>query len=348
MQKQFTKDRTNIVKGLAIIFLLIYHLFENENLVTSLGVNYSPFALSDFLMFTGFGNICVAVFVFLTGYGITKGLYAQGEISAKEAYRQATKRFFTLMGNFAVMYLSINLLWWSYFDYGSLYERGKQGVLHALTDMTGLSVFLDTPTLNMTWWYMELAYILIFLIPALAYLTKKVGYPVILLALFAPGVMSMGEDLTRYLFTAVLGVAAAYGNWPDKLLNLKWNSIVRWIVGIVVLVLSILIRQNAAVKISYLHLIDAPIALVLVYVGAVLLASVPFVNKVLEFIGKHSMNIYLVHTFFYMMLWQKFIYQFKYAPLILVVLLVVCLLYSVVLELVKKGVRILYKRIRKK
>ncbi len=348
MEKRFTKDRTNVVKGLAIIFLLIYHLFENEYLITSLEVNYAPFALSDFLMFTGFGNICVAVFVFLTGFGISKGLYAQEEISAKEVYGQAARRLFLLMGNFAAMFLSINLLWWKYFDYTSLYGQGKQGILHALTDATGLSVVLDTPTLNLTWWYIELAYILILLVPALAYLTKKVGYPVILLAFIAPSILNMGDDMNRYLFTAVLGVAAAYGNWPDKLLNLKWHPVVRWMVGIVALVLCVLIRQNAAVKQSYLYLVDAPVALVLVYVGGVLLASIPILNKALEFIGKHSMNIYLVHTFFYMALWQKFIYQFKYAPVIVLVLLMVCLMYSVVLELLKKGAIVIYKKSIKK
>lgn len=344
MKKQFTKERTNVVKGLAIILLLMYHLFENENLVTSLGVKYAPFALEDFLTFTGFGNICVAVFVFLTGYGISKGLYTQESITAKAAYGQATKRFLKLMGNFTALFVSVNVLWFKYFDYTSLYGQGKQGILHALTDATGFSVVLGTPTLTLTWWYMELAYILIFLVPVLAFLTKKIGYPVILLAILAPNVLQMGDDMNRYLFTAVLGVAAAYGNWPDKLLNLKFNKVLCWISGIAAFVLCVLVRQNAAVKASYLYLVDAPVALVLVYVGGVLLASIPVLNKVLEFIGKHSMNIYLVHTFFYMMLWQKFIYSFTYAPVIVLVLLVVCLLYSVVLEIVKKGVVIIYKK----
>lgn len=344
MQKQFTKENTNIVKGFAIILLLIYHLFENENMVTSLEVNYAPFGLEDFLTFTGFGNICVAVFVFLTGYGISKGLYAREGITVKEAYGQATKRFFKLMGNFAVLFASVNVLWFKLFDYTSLYGPGKQGILHALTDATGLSVVLGTPTLTLTWWYMELAYILIFLVPALAFLTKKIGYPVILLALFAPSILQMGDDMNRYLFTAVLGVAAAYGDWPDKLRNRKWNKVVSWLLGIAAFILCVLVRQNAAVKASYLYLVDAPVALFLVYVGGVLLASVPVLNKCMEFIGKHSMNIYLVHSFFYMMLWQKFIYSFQYAPVIVVVLLVVCLLYSVVLEIVKKGVVIIYKK----
>ncbi|MGN1148864.1 MAG: acyltransferase family protein [Lachnospiraceae bacterium] len=336
MQKQFTKEHSFIVKGFAILLLLIYHLFEHEQLVTSLEVNYTPFSLTGFLMFTGFGNICVAMFVFLTAFGIATGLFAQPEITPAGAYRQATKRFFLLMTNFTILYISVNLLWWYKFDYQSLYGVNKQGFLYALTDATGLSMFFDTPTLNMTWWYMEIAYLLIFLVPLLVWLVKKIGYPVLILAILAPSFISFNPDMERYLFTAVFGVCAAYGKWPDKLLNLKLHPVLQWLTGIVGFVLCVLIRQNFVVQESYIHLVDAPIALFLVYFAGALLGRIPGLGKVLAFIGRYSMNIYLVHTFFYMSLWQKFIYQFKYAGITFLLLLGVSLLYSVLLELLKK------------
>lgn len=338
MQKQFTKDRTLAVKGVAIILLLIYHLFEHANLVTSMEVIYSPFPLQGFLMFSGFGNICVAVFVLLTAYGITKGLLIRDEITIKDAYSQAVKRFLKLMLNFAVLYVSVNVLWWYKFNYKPLYGGGWQGLLHAVTDAAGLSMFFDTPTMNMTWWYMELAYILIFMVPLLTILVKKFGYYIMLLAFFAPAVVNFNPDVERYLFTAVVGVCAAYGNWPDRMMNLKCPKVLQWLLGLGALVLCVPIRQNFAVQENYDHIIDAPIALLVVFVGGVLLSSVPVLNKVLQFIGKHSMNIYLVHTFFYMALWQSFIYRFKYAGVTLLLLLAVTLAYSVILELVKKFV----------
>jgi len=336
MQKQFSKEKTWVVKGVAIVLLLMYHLFEHEHLVNAMGVNYSPFPMSVFLMMTGFGNICVAVFVLLTAYGISKGLLACEEISVKGAYEQAVKRFFKLMANFTALYISVNLLWWYKFSYKPLYGAGWQGVLHAVTDGIGLSQILGTPTMNMTWWYMEIAYVLIFLIPLLTILTKKLGYSMILLAFIAPAVVNFDPDIERYFFTAVFGVCAAYGNWPDKLLNLKCPKVLQWILGVAALLVCVPIRQNFAVQQNYEYLFDAPIALLVLFVGGVLLASVPVLNKVLAFIGKHSMNIYLVHTFFYMALWQNFIYRFKYAGITLMVLLLTTLAYSVVLELVKR------------
>lgn len=200
-----------MAKGLAILLLLMYHLFEHAKLVTSMEVNYKPFSLNGFLTLTGFGNICVAVFVFLTAYGIATGLLAQPDVTPKAAYKQATKRFVILMVNFAVLYISVNLLWWYKFDYQSLYGVNKQGMLYALTDATGLFKFFNTPCMNETWWYMEIAYLLIFLVPALTWLVKKIGYPILLLAVFVPYMVTVNSDLERYLFVAVFGVCAAYG-----------------------------------------------------------------------------------------------------------------------------------------
>lgn len=336
MTRQFKKENSLVVKGFAILLLLTYHLFENEQLVTSMGVEYAPFSLSAFLSFTGFGNICVAIFVFLTCFGIAKGLFAEPSLTAQQMYGQAVKRFFRLMKNFVVLYASVNLLWGRRFDYVSLYGSGKQGVLQLLTDALGLSMFFDTPTLNMTWWYMELAYILIFLVPILVYAVNKTGYASLLLAVFAPAVFAIQPDIKRYLFTAVVGVCAAYGSWPDKLMNLKLPRVFQWVLAMVGFIVCVLVRQNFAIQEYYVHIADGIIAVFLVYMAGVLLADIPVVNRLLAFIGKHSMNIYLVHSFFYMILWREFIYHFHAAWATLLLLLVVTIGCSVCLEALKR------------
>jgi len=332
---QFTKNRTLAAKGVAILLLLAYHLFENGNIIADMNVKYGPLGLEPFLLITGFGNICVAVFVFLSAYGIAKGLLAAEKFDARKAYKQAAKRFLKLMTNFFVLYVSVCLLWFYKFDFVALYGGGIQGLLYMLTDATGLSAFFGTPNLNMTWWYMEIAYILVFLVPFLVWVVRKIGYPVILIALFLPAIISFDSGVERYLITAVLGVCAAYGNWFEHLMAKKVNVVFKWLVAAGGLVLCVLVRQNFAVREHYLHIVEAPIALFLVWVAGVLLGAIPVLSKVLEFIGKHSMNIYLVHTFFYMILWRNEIYRFQYAGLIFLVLLVVSLGYSVVLEAIK-------------
>lgn len=336
----FEKDDTMLVKGAAILLLLFYHLFESEELLQTMNVDYRPFSQELFLMLSGFGNICVAVFVFLSAYGITKGLMqteAAGALKLSDTLKCAERRCLKLIGNFAVMYISVNLLWFSRFDYVKLYGEGWQGGMFALFDMLGLAQLLDTPTLNMTWWYMKLAILIIFLVPLLYPAVKKAGRYLIVPALLLPSVVQPDSDLERYFFVLVIGMLAAAEGWTDKLLSWKVKLCLKLPAGVILLVLSVLIRQNYMVHTYFLWILDAPVALLICWFVKEFFGRIPGLAQALRFLGKHSMNIFFVHTFFYMSLFRQFVYSFRRAGLIFLVLLVVSLAYSIVLEAAKKG-----------
>lgn len=348
MQKTFTKEHTNVVKGFAIILLLMYHLFSNIYDVLVMEVNYAPLNEKTFLTIAGFGNICVSIFVFLTSYGIAKGIYSQKNLTIKDTYQQALKRFFKLMLNFFILYVSVIIVMHPYFDLRAQYGWGGQGLIRMAVDAIGLhSIFGVTP-LNASWWYMEVAYLLIFLVPLFALLTQKVGYYIILFAYITPLVFNMNFNIERFLLVAVIGVCAAKGEWIDKVMQWKLNAVFKWLLGIAGLALCVFVRQKEIVLENFICIADAVITLFIVCMISVTIASVPGVKKVFAFIGHHSMNIYLVHTFFYMNIWRKETYQFKYAIVILIVLLAVTLLYSVILEGLKKLGKFLYRKIKDK
>lgn len=348
MEKTFSKEHTNIAKGFAIILMLMYHLFENEKSVIEMGVNYAPLNPELFYMISKFGNVCVSIFVFLTAYGIATSILKQKDITIKEAYRQAFKRFGKLMINFLILYVSVILVMFPHFDLKGLYGGGWQGGIKMLTDALGLQMFYGGVTLNETWWYMEIAYILIFLVPALTWLVKKIGYYIVPVMYFLPFVIAMNFDIERYLLVATVGICAAYGNWIGKGMEWKTPGIVKWLIALAGLVVCVIVRQNYLIQENYLALVDAGIALFFVWGTSVTIGSVPGVHKAFAFLGKHSMNIYLVHTFFYLAIWRAETYQFKYAIVILLFLLAVTLVYSVVLEGVKSLVKWLIGKLRKK
>lgn len=60
---------------------------------------------------------------------------------------------------------------------------------------------------------------------------------------------------------------------------------------------------------------------------------------VLRYLGKHSMNMYLVHTFIFAYFFKEFIYGFKYPVLIFLALLATSLLTSIVVEQLKRITR---------
>lgn len=335
MTKTFTKSDTQIAKGMAILLLLLYHLFHDARLVEELGVIYAPIPQEIFLMISEFGNICVAVFVMITAYGITKSIMSAPDMTMHEAYKQAGKRFWKLLGGFALLYFSVILVWCYKFDLASLYGEGKQGILLLLCDGAGLAAYLDSPTLCETWWYMPLAYALIFLVPLLAFCYKKIGNVLLLAGFFVPMVFTLNSDMQRYFFVALMGVCAAGDNWFDKLFNYKMSAVLKWLVGIVGFVLCILIRQNAVVRDYFFDYVDAPVAFFVICFTVMLPGTVPGIKQFLGFVGKHSMYIFLVHTFFYMILFRGFIYQFQYAGITYALLLATSLVYAVILDYVR-------------
>ena len=69
------------------------------------------------------------------------------------------------------------------------------------------------------------------------------------------------------------------------------------------------------------------------------ISKIPFINKILEEIGKKSGKIFMMHTFIYLFYFSDFIYGFKYSVIIYIVLLVVCYLIALALDWLMKITR---------
>lgn len=340
MKREFSKEDTMAVKGMAILALLFYHLFDYGDRVTMLQVDYRPFSLDFFLLVSGFGNICVAVFAFLSAYGIVKGIRSREKENGMQdmhaVYQQTLKRYLKLAANFLFMFLGVNLLWFSKFDYTGYYGEGIWGCFYIFLDAVGLAAICETPILNITWWYMELAILIIFFVPLLYLVVKKIGNYTILLGILFPMVVELNSDVKRYYLVVLLGVMAASGDWFEKLFLLNMPFWIQAVLGTALLAVCIPVRQNYGMYHSFAYLMDAPIALFFSWFVAKLLSGIKGMGSVLRFLGRHSMNIYFVHTFFYLILYQEFIYSFRYAGVIFLVLLACSLCFSLALETLKK------------
>lgn len=346
--KEFTKENTLQVKGVAIMLMLMYHLFYPEWVLDEMQINYAPLSKEMVLNVASFGNICVAIFVMLTAYGLTKKVLSMEHVEMADLCKGSVKRFGKLMGNCLVVYGTMNLICFPYFQYETLYGKGKQGCLLMLCDALGLSHMLETPMLNETWWYLEIAYILIFLVPFLALLVKKVKNSLLLLGFLAPFVVHLDTDIGRYLFVAVFGVCMAYGGWLEKWINRKVPAIFYWILGILGTPIILFVRQNAVVQDYFMEYVDAIAAFFILVITVTTLGKVPVIRKILAFIGKHSMNIFLMHTFLYLLVFRKYVYYFKPAIASFMILLLSCLIYSVILEWLKANFWKIGKKLRRK
>ncbi len=67
--------------------------------------------------------------------------------------------------------------------------------------------------------------------------------------------------------------------------------------------------------------------------------NIPLVSSILKLLGKHSMNIFLIHTFIRAIYLSDFIYSFYHFILITGVLLLVSLGSSILIEKIKEIIK---------
>lgn len=60
------------------------------------------------------------------------------------------------------------------------------------------------------------------------------------------------------------------------------------------------------------------------------------INKFFQYMGKHSTNLWLVHMFIYMVFFKEYIYALKYPILIYLWLIVICLVFSYMINKIEK------------
>ena len=75
------------------------------------------------------------------------------------------------------------------------------------------------------------------------------------------------------------------------------------------------------------------------YFCFIVLSDIPILRNILEFIGKHSANIYFVHTFLYYYWFSYSIYNTGNLFVVYMITLIGALTISIILELCKKIVR---------
>lgn len=86
--RKFTINDSNIMKGAAIILMLIHHLFYSEEYIQKCTL-ILPFEENLLLLLSSLSKVCVAIFVVISGYGLYKSY-----LSASATGGDIRKQFF--------------------------------------------------------------------------------------------------------------------------------------------------------------------------------------------------------------------------------------------------------------
>lgn len=337
MVTDFTLSRktTSVLKGIAICAMLFHHLYY----IPPEGVE----RYSGLLLWLGdLGKVCVSIFLFCSGYGLTSQFSIQEDRSAKGNLRFVIRRFLKFYTNYwVVLFIFVPI---SIFVFGRTFEVAYAGlnipkrIVYELFAINGYSSY------NITWWFNKVIVILYLLFPFLFWIIDKTGWaflPVsLVLFLFCNRIPDYNTEIFFWQFPFVLGMiwsVWAYRS-PKTAEFLFKHNVSSLVLSLVLLAVLILFRQKPIIPGFTWVQIDPFIACVIVLMMALTNKEESCLASGFAFLGKHSMNIYMIHTFFagywhpewlHIAPWMRCGVNF-------VVLLSICLLISILLEWMKE------------
>ncbi len=356
----FSVKDTNIVKGIAICWMLFHHCFLSADRYAGFTLSFAPFTEGQIQTIAKFGKICVAIFIFLSAYGMMKSFSEKYSRDSKGTERFMLRRYLKMMSGFWPVYVVavIGCAIFAPASHGVIvtYGTGAKGVINALVDLSGLSYLFSGPSLIHTWWYLSLAIVLILLFPLFVTGYRKMGWLFAVLMTFLPyfvGSGDLSENLWRWLAVAVWGIVCADLRVFERIkgIFLSWGKgpYMLCAVGLCILWVPMLyLRKNFVGEMA--TVVDSVIVVFIVLFGYVVLAAIPGINSIFAFLGKHSMNIFLIHTFIRTTWFKSWTYSFGNVFLIWLMLLLESLAFSVLLEWVKRKSRYdtLWKKLLKR
>lgn len=308
-----SKQDSKMLKGVAILAMLMLHLFcRSDNLPYTplLWVGNTPLIY----YFGLFGDICVAIYCFVSGYAH----YLQ---SSKVELRCRWKRLLRFMISFwliAVMFSLIGLLTDDEAIPGSISEF----LLNCLTIKNSY---------NGAWWYANTYILLVVLQPlsckfvkrcpawlviASAFMFYTIGYGIrfwgwgscqsVVLSWFITHIGLLGTSYFTYAIGMLFCKKQVVAFLRQAIASAKLRNVC--IYSLTAITFAGMIVVHGIIPTLFVAVITATVTIVLLCV-----CPLPTrLSALLRYFGKHSTNIWLVHMFFYSVLFKDFVFCAKY------------------------------------
>lgn len=359
---EFTKLHTQIAKGVAVTLMMIHHLFafpvriQNVSYISILPFwNFGLYQNTSVEFFLGdFAGICVAMYLFLSGYGLCISAARRERFTIRDSIKKMMK-FLTNYWVVFIIFVPIGLIWF----------RGNGGYHLSIVEFIS-NFFTLSSSYNMEWWFVRLYIELLLLFPLIKQLLKggivsslatslgiyilSIGMEVIVIK--TPQLHFLKEnyiykDIMNVLFWQMvfcMGYIAAkfkvFNNINRKITSKRLDKNAFYI-AIILVIICFRIEFSSICKIigkgnaTYIDFILAPI---FILVCTNLIQRFKSKNVFLV-LGKHSTNIWLTHTFFCFYYLQRVIFLPKLSILILIWLAAISLVTSLLINFIIKKFR---------
>lgn len=310
------------MKGVAIIFMIWGHLFNNMSLMESV-VPLFKIHNENIEYLISFAVNPVQFFLFLSGYG----LY----LSYLSRKRNNTKRLLRLYIHYWIV-LAI------FVSLGALIVGKEQypgTIQKLLLNFTGLKT-----SYNHEMWFLfpycviallskylfnfygKMNSVKVFILSFSIYICVRLASRFDASFLNGFILLKQLDNMLTFQFSFTLGYLTAKSmNSPNNYIRLLKQ---RPIIAFIILFLSVFIIISLR---NYYHSIFYPFYVLVFSTAFMSIKKSKFINNIFENLGKRSTSIWFCHTYFCYYFFHDFIYGFKYSILIFFVLL--CVSYAV-------------------
>lgn len=334
MENEFSVRDTNIAKGIALCLMLVHHLFYKDYIYVS-DIYIYGHQICNTLSY--YSKVCLAMFVILSGYGLNE-VTKRNKISIKNFYKNYLLKLYLNYWVIWVIFLPVGVI---VFGRSLIQVYGNNHILiKMIINMLGLQVFFGFDGYNPTWWFMSIIIPLYIVFPFLKTLIYKYKEYMLLICFL---LMFTNISLWRLNLSAVLddsilpfalGIYLSMNNCFVYIKNFKFRVKYLKTLLYLLILLFIIYWRRFGIIVSGTK-IDSVFGFLIIIIGYEYLSKGNVLYTFLMFIGKHSSNIFLFHTFIFLYFFHDFIYWFKYPIIIFFVLLFICLGISMIIERIK-------------
>lgn len=346
-----TRQDSLVLKGIAILFLIIYHCFVNEEIFSKYDVDFRPLGQYFVLRVNSWFKTCICIFTFISGYGLLKSYDPEKPHSKEYTVKWTVRRCLKTLSGLWAAWVLLMIFCQIINGYPAKVYFGEgilKGIFYMAVEAAGGAELLGTPSMTSVWWYIGAAVIYIILLPVLSEAAEKFGYTCVMAVLFViPRLLGTGfpGSMNPYTFLPMFLVGMCFSRYNvfEKLgnqrlfKNKKSDIIVQFLFWMLALAAAVILYLRLPWKVLWeVNFVVCPLIFICFCKKYIL--NIPVLRQVLAFFGKYSMNIYLIHSVLKNIVFTDFLYSLHYFWLIPTVLFAVSLVCSVGIEALKRAV----------
>ncbi len=318
---EFTKEQTNVAKGVAICLMFAHHLYAFSDRLQN-GNSYIPvlpFVHAETSL-GNFSNICVSMFLFLSGYGMFLG-YMHAKSSPLNYSLGKLKDFYLTYWLYFLVFVPVGII---FFSKVTLPHSDKVRYSTDLTTFTANFLGWDS-SYNHEWWFVQMfVATLLCLFPLYARLVEKNLQLLIFISLFL-FILSYkvnAYDKLGFIYWqtsfAVGMICAKLKFFSTALIKALDTSNAAWVFAWLLLCFVLRLRIDGT---TY----DFLFVPFFIYFSVRAVSALQL-SGIFTYLGKYSFPLWLTHSFFCYYYFQDFVYAPKWSPLVFLTLLTSSLL----------------------